>query len=92
VDRRGGRGHDGVVMFVLGTQRDRPSTVVFTSAGSALAIAANPEAMPTVLQVILSLGAVDLAKLFANARLISRGRQINLCRGSWLSVVRTLRR
>ena len=50
-----------VVMFVLGIQRDLSSTVVFTSA-VALAIAAIPEAMPTVLQVILSLGAADLAR------------------------------
>src|SRR5947209_3880792 len=50
-----------VVMFVLGAQRDLSSTVVFTSA-IALAIAAIPEAMPTVLQVIMSVGASDLAK------------------------------
>ena len=37
-----------IVMFVLGAQRDQSSTVVFTSA-VALAIAAIPEAMPTVL-------------------------------------------
>src|SRR5436309_9934510 len=49
------------VMFVLGAQRDVSSTVVFTSA-VALAIAAIPEALPTVLQVILSVGAGDLAK------------------------------
>ena len=50
-----------VIMLVLGAQRDQSSTVVFTSA-VALAIAAIPEALPTVLQVILSLGAGDLAK------------------------------
>ena len=50
-----------IVMFVLGAQRGQSSTVVFTSA-VALAIAAIPEAMPTVLQVILSLGAADLAR------------------------------
>ncbi len=50
-----------IVMFVLGAQRDQSATVVFTSA-IALAIAAIPEAMPTVLQVILSLGAGELAK------------------------------
>ena len=48
-------------MFILGAQRGDSATVVFTSA-IALAIAAIPEAMPTVLQVILSLGASDLAK------------------------------
>ena len=49
-----------IVMFVLGAQRDQSATLVFTSA-IALAIAAIPEAMPTVLQVILSLGAGELA-------------------------------
>jgi P-type Ca2+ transporter type 2C len=48
-------------MFVLGAQRGQSSTALFTSA-VALAIASIPEAMPTVLQVILSLGAGDLAK------------------------------
>lgn len=38
-----------IIMFVLGGQRGHSSTVVFTSA-VALAIAAIPEAMPTVLQ------------------------------------------
>jgi Ca2+-transporting ATPase len=50
-----------IVMFVLGAQRGVGSTVVFTSA-VALAIAAIPEALPTVLQVILSIGAGELAK------------------------------
>ena len=50
-----------VIMFVLGEQRGHSATVVFTSA-VALAIAAIPGAMPTVLQVILSLGAKDLAE------------------------------
>jgi Ca2+-transporting ATPase len=49
-----------VIMFVLGAQRDHSATVVFGSA-VALAIAAIPEAMPTVLQVVMSLGAADLA-------------------------------
>jgi Ca2+-transporting ATPase len=49
-----------IVMFVLGAQRGVDSTVVFTSA-VALAIAAIPEALPTVLQVILSIGAGELA-------------------------------
>ncbi|UGS38154.1 cation-translocating P-type ATPase [Capillimicrobium parvum] len=49
-----------VVMFVLGAERGLSATDVFTSA-VALAIAAIPEAMPTVLQVILSLGAANLA-------------------------------
>ena len=50
-----------IVMFVLGAQRGLDSTVVFTSA-VALAIAAIPEAMPTVLQVVMSLGAGELAQ------------------------------
>ena len=57
----GAAGITMVIMFVLGAQRGLSATVVFTSA-VALAIAAIPEAMPTVLQVILSLGAGDLAK------------------------------
>lgn len=50
-----------IVMFALGAARDQSSTVVFTSA-VALAIAAIPEAMPTVLQVVVSLGAAELAQ------------------------------
>ena len=50
-----------VIMFVLGAQRGLSSTVVFTSA-IALAVAAIPEAMPTVLQVVMSLGAAELAR------------------------------
>jgi Ca2+-transporting ATPase len=50
-----------IVMIVLGAQRDLSSTAVFTSA-VALAIASIPEAMPSVLQVIMSLGAGNLAK------------------------------
>ncbi|HEV2980762.1 MAG TPA: cation-transporting P-type ATPase [Solirubrobacteraceae bacterium] len=57
----GAAGITMVIMFVLGAQRGQSATVVFTSA-VALAIAAIPEAMPTVLQVILSLGAKDLAE------------------------------
>ena len=57
----GAAGLTMVVMFVLGIQRDQKATVVFTSA-VALAIAAIPEALPTVLQVILSRGAAALAK------------------------------
>ncbi|MBV9414795.1 MAG: cation-transporting P-type ATPase, partial [Solirubrobacterales bacterium] len=50
-----------IVMFVLGAQRGLDATIVFTSAVS-LAIAAIPEAMPTVLQVVMSLGAGELAQ------------------------------
>ena len=57
----GAAGITMVIMFVLGAQRGQSATAVFTSA-VALAIAAIPEALPTVLQVILSLGAKDLAE------------------------------
>ena len=50
-----------VVMFVLGRSRGEAWDVLFVSA-VALAIAAIPEALPTVTQMILSLGGVDLAK------------------------------
>jgi Ca2+-transporting ATPase len=49
------------VMFVMGRSRGEEWDVLFVSAVS-LAIAAIPEALPTVTQVILSLGSVDLAK------------------------------
>ncbi len=57
----GAAGVTMVIMFALGAQRGLSSTVVFTSA-VALAIAAIPEAMPTVLQVVMSVGAADLAR------------------------------
>ncbi|HEX4280907.1 MAG TPA: cation-transporting P-type ATPase [Solirubrobacteraceae bacterium] len=57
----GAAGVTMVIMFALGAQRGLSSTVVFTSA-VALAIAAIPEAMPTVLQVVMSVGAGDLAR------------------------------
>src|SRR5204863_9277872 len=50
-----------IVMFALGRQRGQAWDVIFVSA-VALAIAAIPEALPTVTQVILSLGSLDLAK------------------------------
>src|SRR4051812_773860 len=50
-----------IVMFVLGRSRDEAWDVLFVSAVT-LAIAAVPEALPTVTQMILSLGGVDLAK------------------------------
>jgi P-type Ca2+ transporter type 2C len=50
-----------VVMFVLGRQRGLAWDALFVSAVS-LAIAAIPEALPTVSQTILSIGGVDLAK------------------------------
>ena len=50
-----------VVMFALGRSRGQAWDALFVSAIS-LAIAAIPEALPTVTQTILSLGGVDLAK------------------------------
>jgi P-type Ca2+ transporter type 2C len=50
-----------VVMFALGRARGHPWDALFTAAVS-LAIAAIPEALPTVTQTILSIGGVDLAK------------------------------
>src|SRR5213076_310713 len=50
-----------VVMFALGRSRGRAWDALFVSAVS-LAIAAIPEALPTVTQAILSVGSVDLAK------------------------------
>ena len=50
-----------IVMFALGRARGRAWDDLFIAAVS-LAIAAIPEALPTVTQTILSLGGVDLAK------------------------------
>jgi Ca2+-transporting ATPase len=50
-----------IVMFVLGRSRGQAWDQLFTAAVS-LAIAAIPEALPTVAQVILSTGATNLAK------------------------------
>ena len=50
-----------VVMFAFGRYRGLAWDALFVSAVS-LAIAAIPEALPTVTQVILSLGSVELAK------------------------------
>ena len=48
------------VMFALGISRDQSTQTIFTTA-IALALAAVPMAMPTVLQVILSRGSTNLA-------------------------------
>ena len=50
-----------IVMFALGRSRGLAWDALFVSAVS-LAIAAIPEALPTVTQMILSLGSIDLAK------------------------------
>jgi P-type Ca2+ transporter type 2C len=50
-----------IVMFALGRTRGLAWDALFVSAVS-LAIAAIPEALPTVTQMILSLGSIDLAK------------------------------
>ncbi|GAA4853594.1 cation-translocating P-type ATPase [Pseudonocardia benzenivorans] len=57
----GAAGLTMLVMFVLGRSRGEAWDVLFVSA-VALAIAAIPEALPTVTQMILSLGGVDLAE------------------------------
>jgi Ca2+-transporting ATPase len=57
----GAAGLTMIVMFALGRYRGTAWDALFVSAVS-LAIAAIPEALPTVTQVILSLGSVDLAK------------------------------
>lgn len=49
-----------IAMFVVGSNNGIPRDQLFVTA-IALAIAAIPEALPTVVQVILSLGAVGLA-------------------------------
>ena len=48
------------IMFAFGISRGQPTQVIFTTA-IALALAAVPMAMPTVLQVILSSGSTNLA-------------------------------
>ncbi|MEU9118801.1 HAD-IC family P-type ATPase [Streptomyces sp. NPDC048506] len=53
-----------VVMFALGRSRGQPWDALFVSAVS-LAIAAIPEALPTVTQAILSVGSLELAKRHA---------------------------
>ncbi|MCH0572195.1 HAD-IC family P-type ATPase [Streptomyces sp. MUM 136J] len=50
-----------IVMFALGRQRDQAWDSLFVSAVS-LAIAAIPEALPTVTQAILSVGSLNLAQ------------------------------
>ena len=50
-----------VVMFILGASRGQSWKVLFDTA-VALAIAAIPLALPMVVQVVLSLGSVELAK------------------------------
>jgi Ca2+-transporting ATPase len=50
-----------VVMFILGRARGEAWDTLFVAAIS-LAIAAIPEALPTVTQTILSLGGIDLAR------------------------------
>jgi len=56
----GAAGVTMVIMFVLGANRGDPWRELFVAA-VALAISAIPEALPTVVQVVLSLGSVDLA-------------------------------
>ena len=57
----GAAGLTMIVMFALGLSRGQSWTVLFNTA-VALAIAAIPLALPMVVQVVLSLGSVELAK------------------------------
>lgn len=57
----GAAGLTMIVMFALGRTRGQAWDTLFVSAVS-LAIAAIPEALPTVTQVILSVGSLNLAK------------------------------
>ncbi|MEU5044358.1 cation-translocating P-type ATPase [Streptomyces griseorubiginosus] len=57
----GAAGLTMIVMFALGRSRDQAWDVLFVSAVS-LAIAAIPEALPTVTQAILSVGSLNLAR------------------------------
>ncbi|HEY7104439.1 MAG TPA: HAD-IC family P-type ATPase [Mycobacteriales bacterium] len=57
----GAAGLTMIVMFILGRARGQAWDSLFVAAVS-LAIAAIPEALPTVTQTILSLGGIDLAK------------------------------
>jgi Ca2+-transporting ATPase len=57
----GAAGLTMVIMFALGLSRGQAWDALFVSA-VALAISAIPEALPTVVQVVLSLGSVELAK------------------------------
>src|ERR1700739_287699 len=61
-----------VVMFALGRARGRPWDDLFTAAVS-LAIAAIPEALPTVAQTILSMGGADLGARNAIAKDLPSG-------------------
>ena len=57
----GAAGLTMVVMFALGIHRGQAKDALFVSA-VALAISAIPEALPTVVQVVLSMGSLELAK------------------------------
>jgi P-type Ca2+ transporter type 2C len=57
----GAAGVTMIVMFALGLSRGQPWKMLFDTA-VALAIAAIPLALPMVVQVVLSLGSVELAK------------------------------
>ena len=57
----GAAGITMIIMFALGAYRGQPWKMLFDTA-VALAIAAIPLALPMVVQVVLSLGSVELAK------------------------------
>ena len=61
VDRESRPGPTMLIMFALGAYRGQSWKVLFNTA-VALAIAAIPLALPMVVQVVLSLGSLELAK------------------------------
>jgi len=63
----GAAGLTMIVMFSLGLSRGQSWTMLFTTA-VALAIAAIPLALPMVVQVVLSLGSVELARQRRSSR------------------------
>ncbi len=74
----GAAGLTMVVMFTLGIVRGESADALFVSAIT-LAIAAMPEALPTVVQMILSLGSVDLAKRNAIVRELPAVETLGYC-------------
>ena len=70
----GAAGLTMVVMFALGLHRGESWDTLFVAA-VALAVSAIPEALPTVVQVVLSLGSVELATGRRSSRICPRSRR-----------------